>query len=143
MEDTRIEKRVGVKASPERIWELVADLSSWSRWNTVETDVEGAIAFGGHLTLTEAYEGLPERRATAQVAEWQPLARLVWAEKRGWLFRTMRYIEIEQLDRGSCILASGVRFAGLRGELFHDSHRARIRRGQESIVEGLKTAAEG
>ena len=110
MEDTRIEKRVGVKASPERIWDLVADLSSWSRWNTVETDVEGAIAFGGHLTLTEAYQGLPERRATAQVAEWQPLARLVWAEKRGWLFRTVRYIEI--LDEVFQPMLPGAAYSG-------------------------------
>jgi len=32
--------------------------------------------------------------------------------------------------------------SGLRGELFHDKHRASIRKAQEAMVEGLKTAAE-
>lgn len=142
MDDTRIEKRVGVQADAQRIWDLIADLDGWSRWNPHDRDVEGAIAFGGRLHMTEAWPDLEPRRATAQIGEWQPLARLVWFEKRGFLFRTLRYIEIEELERGSCILASGTRFSGLRGELFHDKHRGALRRGHEGVVEGLKAASE-
>lgn len=142
MDDTRIEKRIGVQADSERIWDLIADLDAWDRWNPHDRDVEGAIAFGGRLHMTEAWPDHDERRATAQVAEWQPLARLVWAEKRGFLFRTLRYIEIEELERGSCILASGVLFSGLRAELHMDKHRSALRRGHAAIVEGLKAAAE-
>jgi len=142
MDDTRIEKRVGVQADSERIWDLIADLERWGRWNPHDRDVEGAIAFGGRLHMTEAWPGMDERRAAGQVAEWQPLARLVWVEKRGFLFRTLRYIEIEELERGSCILASGTRFSGLRAELFLDRHRGALRRGHEALVLGLKAAAE-
>ena len=142
MEDTRIEKRLGVQATAERIWDLIADLPAWDRWNPHEREVEGAIAFGGRLALTEAWPDQAERRAEGQVVEWQPLVRLVWAENRGFLFRTMRYFEIEELDRQSCIVASGLRFAGLRGELFHDKHRAALRRGQDALIHGLKAAAE-
>ncbi len=143
MEDTRIEKRIGVQAASDRIWDLIADLSAWDRWNPHERDIEGAIAFGGRLALTESWPEMPERRAVGQVVEWQPYVRLVWTENRGFLFRTMRYLEIEELDKGNCIVASGLRFAGLRGELFHDKHRAVLRRGQAALVEGLKRAAEG
>ena len=142
MEDTRIDKRAGVKATSDRLWELISDLPSWNDWNPIDTDVEGAIAYGGQLAMTEAYPGIPERRAVGRVAEWQPYSRLVWTEKRGFLFATVRYIGIEELDKGSCIVTSGIRFVGLRGELHLDKHRASIRSAQEAIVEGLKTAAE-
>lgn len=143
METARIEKRVGVRASSERLWELIGDLSAWSRWNPYETAIQGTIAFGAPLTLTEALPGLPERRVSARVGEWQPYAQLVWFEKRGWLFNVTRYVEIEELEPGSCIVASGAIFSGLRGELFHDKHRAAIRAAYEEMVEGLRRAAEG
>ena len=100
------------------------------------------IAFGGRLTMTEAWPEMPPRQSLAQVAEWQPRVRLVWAEKRGFLFQSLRYIEIEELAPSNCILAIGVRFSGLRGELFHDKHRPAIRKAHEAMAEGLKTAAE-
>ena len=142
MDDTRIEKRVGVQATSDRIWDLVADLSDWGAWNPIDKDVEGAIAYGGRLTMTEAWPDMAERQAAAQVVEWQPRARLVWAERRGFLFQSLRYIQIEELAPGNCILTVGIRFSGLRGELFHDKHRGALRRGHESLVQGLKTASE-
>ena len=142
MDDTRIEKRIGVRATSDRIWDLVADLPGWRRWNPVDAEVEGVIAFGGRLTMTEAWPEMPPRQSLAQVAERQPRVRLVWAEKRGFLFQSLRYIEIEELAPSNCILAIGVRFSGLRGELFHDKHRPAIRKAHEAMAEGLKTAAE-
>lgn len=143
MDDTRIQQRIGVQASAEHIWALIADLPGWDRWNLHETGVEGRIAYGGALTLTEDFPGGGPRRATMRVAEWRPEAQLVLAEKRGWLFSTTRYFQIEELERGNCVVASGVIFGGLRGELFHDKHRPALRQAHQAIVEGLKAAAEG
>jgi len=141
--DSRIESRVGVRADSEVIWKIVADLAHWGRWNPYETDVVGSIAFGGEIRLTEHLPGLPERFATYRVVEWQPLAQLVMAEKRGWLFNAVRYIEIEELERGRCIVANGIIFSGLRGELFHDKHRKTIKAAYAEIGENLRKLAEG
>ena len=142
MEIARIEKRIGVRASADRLWEIVADLPGWDRWNPVETSVEGTIAYGGQITLTEAIEGLPERRAVVRVGEWQPYAQLVWMEKRGLWFRSMRYFEIEQLEPGSCIASNGFIFSGLRGEMFFDKHRKHLRHSVEAVAEAWKAVAE-
>lgn len=142
MDDTRIEKRVGVQATSDRIWDLITDLPGWARWNPVDTEVDGVIAFGGRLTMTEAWPETPPRQALAQVVEWQPRVRLVWAEKRGFLFQSLRYIEIDEVGPSNCILAIGVRFSGLRGELFHDKHRPAIRQAHEAMTEGLRAVAE-
>ncbi len=142
METARIEKRIGVRASTDRIWELISDLSAWDGWNPVETAVEGTIAYGGAIALTEAIRGLPERRASVRVGEWQPYAQLVWMEKRGLWFNSMRYFEIEELEPGSCIVANGFIFSGLRGEMFFDRRRKELRGAVDAVADGLKTAAE-
>lgn len=141
--DSRIESRVGIRADSEVIWNIITDLDGWSRWNPYETEVSGAVAYGGAIRLTERLPDLPERSAAHGVGEWQPLAQLVLVEKRGWLFNTVRYIEIEELERGSCIVANGIIFSGLRGELFHDKHRKAIKAAYAEIGEGLRKLAEG
>jgi len=143
MDIARIERRIGVRATPDRIWELIADLPGWDRWNPVETSLEGTIAFGGLITLTERIEGLPDRAASTRVGDWQPYSQLVWAEPRGLWFRTVRYFEIQPLDNpASCIVANGFVFSGLRGEMFFDKHRARLRHAVDAVAEGWKAAAE-
>ena len=87
-------------------------------------------------------DGLPERRVAARVGEWQPYAQLVWLEKRGLWFQSMRYFEIEQLEPGSCIASNGFIFSGLRGEMFFDKHRKRLRQSVEAVAEAWKAAAE-
>ena len=134
----KIEKRVGVRAPSDKIWEVIADLPGWDQWNPVETGVSGTIAFGGVIKLTERIEGQPERQVTGLVADWQPNAQLVWTEKRGWLFNVVRYYEIEELEPGSCIIANGFIFSGFRGEGFHDKHKKTIRTACEAIGEALK-----
>jgi hypothetical protein len=142
MDIARIEKRIGVRASADRLWEIIADLPGWDRWNPVETAVEGTIAYGGPIALTETIDGLPQRRVTARVGEWQPYAQLVWMEKRGLWFRSMRYFEIEELEPGSCIVANGMIFSGLRGEMFFDKHRIRLRQGVDAVAGAWKATAE-
>ena len=70
MDDTKIEKRAGVRATSDRLWDLVSDLSRWGEWNPYEREPVGRIGFGAALTLIESYPDLGERRATARVADW-------------------------------------------------------------------------
>jgi len=142
MDTPRIEKRIGVRASTDRIWEVITSLEGWDHWNPVEKGLDGAIAFGGAMNLTENLKGLAPRQVTARVGQWQPYAQLVWAEKRGLWFNSMRYFEIEELEPGSCIIANGYLFSGLRGEMYFDKHRKALRHAVEAVAEGWKAAAE-
>ncbi|MGZ9099362.1 MAG: SRPBCC family protein [Brevundimonas sp.] len=143
MDIARIERRIGVRATPDQIWALIADLPGWNRWNPVETGLEGTIAFGGQIVLTETIDGLPERRVTTKVGDWQPYSQLVWAENRGLWFRSLRYFEIEPLENpDSCIVANGFIFSGLRGEMFFDRNRRHLRHAVDGVAEAWKAAAE-
>lgn len=138
----RIQSRIGVRAPSDRIWALIEDLSGWDRWNPIETGVSGTIAFGGQVALTERIEGLPERQIQYRVAEWQPLAQLVLAEKRGWQFNALRFYEIDELEPGNCIVANGLILSGFRGESFHDKNRRVIRNACDRVSEAIKQTAE-
>lgn len=143
METTRIESRIGVRASADRIWELLSDLDHWSRWNPYETDVSGQLLVsGGSISLTESLPGFAPRQVTAPLGDWQPLTKLLWSERRGFLFQSTRYFTINQLDTHSAIVSHGTVFSGLRGELYHDKHRRQIRQAYDAISEQLKAAAE-
>lgn len=142
MDTAKIETRIGIRASTDAIWEVISNLPGWDSWNPVETGVSGTIAFGSDISLTEAIEGLPERRCVGRVGEWQPYAQLVWVENRGLWFRSVRYFEIEELEPGSCIAANGFIFQGLRGEMFFDKHRKHLRHAVDGVAEAWKAAAE-
>lgn len=138
----RIERRIGIQAPADRIWESLADLSYWSRWNPIERDASGSIGFGSEIRLTETLPGHPARPVIARVGDWQPLAQLVWSEKRGMMFNVVRYFEIDELEPGSCIAANGYIFSGLRGELFHDKHKFVLKRACEQVADALKVSVE-
>ncbi len=142
METTRIEKRIGIRAPAERIWDFVGDFARWNEWNPYETEVSGHFGFGAPISLIESLPGLPSRQVEARLGDWQPQSQMIWSEKRGFLFSSVRFISIEQLAPQSCILSQGVNFSGLRGELFHDKHKARIRTAYEELCENLKRMAE-
>ena len=68
----RIEKRIGIQAPADRIWDSLADLSFWSRWNPVETDASGVIGFGGEIRLTETLPATLHGRSSPASATGSP-----------------------------------------------------------------------
>ena len=138
----RIEARVGVQASTDRIWEIVADLPGWSRWNPTFPEASGTIVLGGSMTLLERFEGLPERRAEVRISDWTPLSRLIWVEKRGMMFNSTRFIDIEELVPGSCIVTVGEIFDGWRAETYYEKHRLKLKAGYHAMAEALRQLAE-
>ena len=142
METARIEKRFGIPAPVENIWAVIERLEDWSRWNPVETGVRGTIGFGSEVALTETIPGLPPREVVAHVRDWQPNSQLVWAEKRGLWFQSLRYFEIEELEPGSSIVSNGFIFMGLRGEMYFDRHKKALRQAVESVAQAWEAAVE-
>src|SRR5690606_42129988 len=113
METIRIEHRIGVRATAERLWDVLTDFGGWERWNPHEVKVQGALGYGAPISLTERLPDLGERQVQASLGEGEPNPQPGWVERRGVLFRTLRYDEIEELDRGACLVSHGMVFTGL------------------------------
>ncbi|WP_297799161.1 SRPBCC domain-containing protein [uncultured Brevundimonas sp.] len=142
MDSTRIENRIGIRASAEHIWQFIEEFDHWSRWNPYEQNTVGAIGFNAPLSYEESWPSVGPRTASASVSDWVPAGKLVWAEKRGFLFTTSRFITLEEVEKGATIVTNGIIFGGLRGEMFHDKHRAKFRAALTEINEKLKAVSE-
>ena len=138
----RIEHRIGVAASPEKVWEVIADLDRWGEWNPMHPEASGKIAIGGALEVAEVIEGEPGRLHQVVIPDWTPEIQLIWANKRAFLSNSTRYFEIEKLTETSCILANGEIFSGLRGEAWAKTRRGAFRTAFEAVNEAIKARAE-
>jgi hypothetical protein len=137
----RIQHRLGVTATRERIWEVLADLDSWGQWNPLYPKAVGTIAFGGQLELTEQLEGREPQVLDFKVTDWAPGEHLILRRPAGFMTTRLQYVEIETLADASCILAAGAIFTGL-GEAGQRKKNPGLRAGFEAMCEGLKARAE-
>lgn len=139
--DFRVENKIGVPATSDALWEVLADLERWTHWNPVFVEAEGTLGFGAPLSLVERIEGLGERRVQARLGDWVPYSKLVWAERRGWQFTSTRYVLIDEITRGSCIVTNGEIYGGMRGESWFMKHRRTLRLACEAMNEALRDQA--
>ena len=138
----RIENRIGVAASSEKVWEVIVDLERWGDWNALHPEARGTISFGGQLEVAEVLDGEPGRLHQVVIPAWAPEIQLVWVNKRGFLSKSTRYFEIEKLTEDSCLLANGEIFEGLRGEDWAKARRGKFQTAFEAINEAIKARAE-
>jgi hypothetical protein len=141
----KIEHRVGIPATADAIWDVLADLSTWPSWNPLYPRAEGVVRIGEQLRLTERIEGLKERVLTPRVLDWVPREQILWAEKRGFMSSSIRYFEIHQLEDEvpGCIFSNGIMFDGYFGEGYAEKHRRKLRRAFETLGEALKARVQG
>jgi len=139
----RVEERVGIQTSVDRVWELIYDLPGWASWNPLYTQAQGAVRIGHVLTLTQALPGRPPAVIQPRVLEWVPNEQLHWRLSRmGGLATATHYIEIEKLTETSCIVANGELIGGLLGGYAFGPTARALRRGLREMNAALKAAAE-
>ena len=137
----RIQHRLGVTASRERIWEVLSDLANWGEWNPLYPKAEGTISFGGRLVLTEHQQGHAPQPIVFKVSDWAPGEHLIMNAPAGFMTSRIQYVEIDGLQREGCILACGVIFKGWSEAKLKKANQG-LRAGFEAMCEGLKAKAE-
>jgi hypothetical protein len=141
--DWKVEHRIGVKASPQVIWDILVDLPGWSAWNPLYPEARGDVRIGQALDLVLALPGAAPRRIRPMVVDWVPREQLHWRTTAlGGLVRTLRYVEIEELAPGSCIVSNGEIFKGLLGTTVLKSQASKLRAGFAAMGVALRDAAE-
>jgi hypothetical protein len=139
----KLEHRLGIQAPAEAIWNVIADLEAWPRWNPLYTKAQGVIRIGASLELEVVLAGQAPRVIRPVVLDWIPNEQLLWQIKMlGGLIKTTRYFEIEELMPGSCIFSNGEMFDGMLGPSVARRMRGPIRAGFAAMGEAVKTLAE-
>ncbi len=109
----RIEHRLGIPASPQAIWDVLADIEAWPQWQSVYPEVKGALRIGARLDVVEDLPGAGARAFQPAVLDWVPDSQIHWkVANSGGLVKGVRYFEIEKLADGACIFSKGQLFEG-------------------------------
>lgn len=139
----RIESRIGVQAPAEAIWAVLGDVENWPDWNPIYPKAVGSLRIGARLELTLALPGEVQREIEPKVIDWVPNEQILWSDITwgGWV-KSLRFIEIDEIDRGSCIVANGELFSGFVARRYGRRHRHAMRIGYGAMNEALKIHAE-
>ena len=73
---SRIDRRIDIKASPERVWRALTDVNELSAWFQVKID--GAIAPGTEVWMTSVHAQHAGQRWPVRIVELTPPRRMVW-----------------------------------------------------------------
>lgn len=135
----KLEHRLGIRARPEAIWEVISDFSGWSNWNPLYPEADGVLRIGSQLTLTLALQGQAPRVITPVVVDWVPHEQILWRlTMMGGLVKSTRFLEIEPLGETGAIFSNGEVFEGLLGPTVAKRMRPAIRAGFAAMGEAVK-----
>jgi hypothetical protein len=70
------ENETTIDASPERVWQILADTGSWSDWDSGVLSVEGDPAKGAKLKIRSELN--PKRSYPVKITEFEPNRRMAW-----------------------------------------------------------------
>jgi len=109
---------VPIRATPERVWRIMTDLSSVPRWNSTVSAIEGEIREGGKLRLRVPGT---DRTFSPTVSGVVLAERMTWTGGFAPLFRGVRTFQLTALSDGETAFAMAERFSGLMLPLLRKS----------------------
>jgi len=139
----KLERRIGIQAPDEIVWEILSDIPGWADWNPIYPRAQGEIRIGNRWTLDLALPGQPVRTIHPVILDWAPYDHIHWRLDilRGWA-RTVRFLEIEKMGPENVIFSNGEIFDGLLGGLAVRRLGRPILDGFEAMNEVLKQRSE-
>jgi len=72
---------VDIGATPEKVWQVITDLSNYKKWNTTIVSIEGEVKLGGHITLVPTLN--PTRTFKLKIKTFEPNHKLVSGDMMG------------------------------------------------------------
>jgi hypothetical protein len=137
--DTSIE----IAAPPDRVWQVISDLESFSSWNPFITKAMGRLAVGDTLSITIAPPGGRPMNFKPKLLEVDPDHRIRWIGRFlvPGLFDGEHLLQVEPLGGGRSRFTQSERFTGLL-TWFSGKTFSRTRAGFEAMNAALKQRSE-
>jgi hypothetical protein len=139
----KLERRIGIQAPDEIVWEILSDIPGWAGWNPIYPQAQGEVRIGHRWTGELALPGQASRTINPVILDWAPYDHIHWRldALRGWV-RTVRFLEIEKMGEENVIFSNGEIFDGLLGGAVAGRLRRPIIDGFEAMNEVLKQRSE-
>lgn len=140
----RLDTRIDIDASIERVWSLLVDFPAYSSWNPFVRSIEGSLAVGRSLRVFIQPPGSAGMRFRPKVLVCEPKRELRWKGELllPRLFDGEHYFRLEPGPSGQVVVHQGEIFSGLLVPLFRRSLDGATRTGFERMNAALKREAE-
>jgi uncharacterized protein YndB with AHSA1/START domain len=130
-----------IRATPERIWQLLTDAAGYSRWNNTVDKVDGKIASGERVTVHPKIN--PGRAFPVKVTEFEAPRRMVWTGGMPLgLFKGERTFTLTPLQNGDVEFSMREEYTGWLAPLIGRS-MPDLQPAFDEFASSLKRAAEG
>ncbi|NPV60852.1 MAG: SRPBCC domain-containing protein [Actinobacteria bacterium] len=141
----KMETCIEIDATPERVWEVLADLSSFPQWNPMIRQASGELRDGARLKVRFEPEGRKGRTFRPRLTVVDPGRELRWT---GWprlpgVFDMDHYWIIEEIPEGKSRLRHGASVSGLIAPLAGKALLRSAREPFEAMNRAHKLRAEG
>jgi len=136
--------QIDIKATPERVWKVFTDFSSFPSWNPFIRQMKGELVPGRKLQITLRL-GRSMLRFRPRVTVVKPTREIRWLARQ----RIHRLFDVERAFEFEPEGASGTRFVqfevgrGLLAPIIMPIMHRRIAKGYAALNQALKARAEG
>ncbi len=129
-----------INATPEAIWDILADISSWTDWNTTVQEIEGeGDRLGGKIKLRAKVS--PDRAFSIKVSGFSPPEQLEWSGGMPLgLFKGVRRFTLTKQEDGTEFTMTEV-YSGLMSGMVTRS-MPDMQPSFDEFAAALKTKAE-
>lgn len=130
---------IRINAEPNKIWQLLTNVPTYTQWNSTIVSIEGNISKNGQVKLVSKLD--PKRTFNLKVVEFEPPTRLVWKDGFAPMFQGVRVYELKSSGDGATIFSMEETLSGLMLPMIAGS-LPDFKPNFERIAADLKKAAE-
>jgi len=119
MEAREIATMIEIPASPERVWNILADTPRYPEWNPFIVSLRGELSSGREIKFYFHIPPMPRLPARATVVKAESDTELRWVGRLigSWLFRAEHYHLLTPVEGQRTRLEHGEIFSGLLAQL--------------------------
>lgn len=140
----RLETKIEINASAERVWAVLMAFPAYERWNPFIRSIEGGPIVGERLKVLIEPPGGKALRFEPRVLVVEPEIEFRWQGRVLFpgLFDGQHYFVLEKLAEKKVLLHHGERFSGLLLPFLKSAIEGPTRQGFIAMNEALRHEAE-
>jgi hypothetical protein len=141
---SNVRTSIFIAATPERVWQVLADTAAWPAWNPVIPELRGELRAGATVRFRIHVEKTPALPFSAKVVRCEARRELAWrggAPLVPALAWGEHYFRLEPSGEGTQF-THGEDFGGLLALAMNGRTHARVVRSYEAMNLALKARAE-
>lgn len=108
-----INTEINIKATPTQVWQVIADIQSYSEWNPYQIEAESSLIVGEEIFLTLMWPNGLRIAVSPIVIKIDPENELTWGGGIKQIFHGHHVFLIQQLSNGSVKFIQKATFTGI------------------------------